>query len=270
MWHWILFLFIALFTSCKQSKPLDSIFLTINNLPVDSCSLRINHIISGKEIFTAKNILLNKPIEIPALLDDVYILVFSWPKTYIPHGVYSSKGFDKNFDEDIFEWTKPFFYSQRNGNNYIINISDDIDLEMLETKGTEVLKILNVDCDDCNLADEYWNLYNSFFKRKMGMLDSVRAEYYAAVDNQNLEIAADTYKKLNELDNQYRSDALLDQEIIAKVDNTNNNSVSTFFLFYQLFMHKDFRKFKSSFEKLNGDAVKSKYYKMIKNQYDKL
>lgn len=262
------FLFFS-FLSC-QNRQSDKIHLSINNLPVDTCSIRINHIVTGKEIYSKKNVSLAKSLELPMLVDDIYILTISWPRTFIPHSVYKNKGFDKEEGDDFFELTKPFYFNKSNGKTYEINLLGDIQVENIEIDGVENLRFENKNCEECQLSDAYWQIYTSFFNRKNRITDSLKSNYYSFTNNNDAHNAKAAYYKLINHKKNFVKDELFDMEIIDKIGQNNTSPVSTFFLFYQLYMHKEFSKYRESFNSLEGDALNSKYYKMIKNQYNDL
>ena len=243
-----------LFSCNNQQKKTDVIRLKINNLPIDSCSIRINHIITGREIFHIDRVSLADTIKLPVLVDDFYIIGISWPKTYISHTIFRSKGFDREQGQDIFEITKPFYFNHNNGNVYIINVANKVNLEQLESKGGQVLHFENQNCSDCNLADRYWSAYNSFFERKTQKIDSIKQRYYQAIEFNELNRADSIYKSLITFESSFNNDEILDKQIIDFIDSNKESPISTFFLFYQLYQHKDFSKYKPSFNYLQRSA----------------
>jgi len=60
---------------------------------------------------------------------------------------------------------------------------------------------------------------------------------------------------------------LLDNSIMQKVSENSTRAVSTFFLFYQLYNHREFSKYKDAFLSLSKESKKTKYYAMIHKQY---
>lgn len=269
-----LYIFVALFfnIACQHSSintttVSNNISVRIKNLPIDSCSIRVHHIITGREVFHLDKFALLDSLIISDIEDDMYIIVISWPKTYISHQVYTNKGFDKERDNDYFELTKPFYFNKRNGNNYVIEVVNNVSQEDLERNGAQVLKFRNVACSECDLADDFWDLYTAFYSRKMKLLDSLKLDYYSSVDNLKLQRSKELYNEIEKLKVSFVHDDLLDNAIIQKITGNEKSSISTFFLFYQLYNHRDFPRFKNSFLSLSEDAKRTKYYKMLENQY---
>jgi hypothetical protein len=250
----------------EKSEPLRLIF---QNFPVDSVSFRIHHSVTGKEVFSIPLVSLANPIEIPPLEDDMYIAVLSWPRTMISHQVYKSRLFDKQSDEDIFEFTKPLFLQGKSKNNYTVSVENEVSNEDVEISGPEIMKFKNMGCKDCDLADEYWQLFSAFFLRKQQRIDSVKNVYYAHVNASNLQKGKDAFLAMLDIKNTLLKDEILDQQIQDKVKQFKNSPVSTFFLFYQLYNHREFDKFLPAYQALEGRAKKTKYYRMLANQYKK-
>ncbi|SMG21138.1 hypothetical protein [Sphingobacterium psychroaquaticum] len=272
----ILFMFIGLFITggllqCQapDSKLLKtkSLVLVLDNLPVDSCSVRVHHIITGEEVYHNSTYKIGDTLYIPSIDDDMYIAVFSWPKTLISHRIFHSKQFNKEEDADYFELTKPIFLQDRTDSLYKISVVNDVTQEEIESSGAEVIAFKNLNCKACDLADEYWALYSSFFSRKKDHIDSVRQVYYNNVKATNLEKARESYLLVNDLERNYQKDDILDAALIKKIKSNEDSQVSMFFLFYQLYNHRDFDKFRGVFNGMSGDARKSKYYNMVYKQY---
>lgn len=259
-------------TACQNennssSSHSNEVVLTFEGLPVDSCAVRIHHIITGEEVFATNNIKISEDIIIPSLVDDFYIIVLSWPKTIISHQVYKSKSFDKDTGEDIFEFTKPLYINHVNKAKYTFRLAESMNIEDIEQNGNSSLKFHNVNCKDCDLADQYWNLYNDFFERKDIVIDSLKTVYYAAVEANNSSLIKEKYEELENYKKNHSKDDKLDQDMIELLNSNLKSPVSTFFLFYQLYNHREFPKFKSSFDNLSDAAKQTKYYRMINNQY---
>lgn len=235
-------------------------------MPVDSASMRVHHAVTGVEVFKKDEISLSDSIFIPIMDDDMYIFVVSWPKTYIKHHVYNNKGFDKNSD-DLMEITKPFYYHNKNGNTYVIKVYNYISLENLEGMGSSSLVFENVNCSECDLSDEFWNLYNDFFIRKKKLLDSLKIEYYKNIEILDVKRSKALYAEIDYLKNTFLYDDFLDESIMKKIRENPNSAISTFFLFYQLYNYQEFQKFESTFLSLAKQARETKYYRMILNQY---
>lgn len=271
--RWIQFLLgLLVCVSCIGERtangPLPDIEVQLLNLPLDSCAFRINHIITGKEVFYQKRVDLSKPIVVPDLPDDMYIAVFSWPRTLISHQVIRSKQFDKDEGIEEFQFTKPLYVNRtHSGTRYKMTISNPISLEELETNGTDVLQFKNEDCEECDLADRYWSLFGLFFDRKNDRIDSAKQSYYTYIGANDLQNANKAFLKMEELKVHYRKDDALDAQIQELVIANPQSQVSAFFLFYQLYNHREFNKFKTTFDLLKGAAMDSKYYKMMAKQY---
>lgn len=261
----ILFFIIA----CRPNSTgaVSDVSLRIKNLPIDSCSIRINHIITGKEVFYQDKLALVDSLIISGLEDDVYIIVVSWPKAYISHQVYNNSDFDKERGDDYFELTKPFYFNKRNGDNYILEVINNVSQEDLERNGTQILKFKNVGCTECDLADEFWDLYTSFHFRKGILLDSLKLEYYASVDSLNLQRSKELFGEMDKVKGAYVNDDVLDNAIIQKISENSTSKISTFFLFYQLYNYRNFSKFQNAFLSLSDKAKDTKYYRMIQRQY---
>ncbi|TJZ53766.1 hypothetical protein FAZ15_17225 [Sphingobacterium olei] len=263
--------FLLILSSChtKESKHKEGeIHVLFQNLPVDSCSVRVHHIITGKEVFSLSAASLDKPIAMPALEDDMYIAVLSWPRTLISHSVFYSRSFNAQQDQDFFELTKPLLLHKKHGSNYVILTENRVSIEEIEADGAEILKFKNIDCAECDLADEYWRLFGSFFKRKQLLLDSLKGTYYSHIESSDLSKGRDAFLKLEDVKTNYLKDDVLDRQVEQMVVRYPTSSVSTFFLFYQLYNHREFAKFHSAYKALRGDALKSKYYDMVQNQYE--
>lgn len=258
------------FETEQKGGDVQDVELQLMNLPVDSCSLRINHIITGEELFFKEGIDLSKPIILHGLEDDMYIAVFSWPRTLLSHQVVRSKGFDKESDEDLFQLTKPLYIDRAYGTVYRIEVVNEVSVEELERKGASILQFKNIACKECDLADRYWEAFSGFFDRKAKLVDSAKQEYYSYIDANNLQKGNKAFLNLEEIKNHLTKDEVLDTRIQELVAANPESKISAFFLFYQLYNHREFQKFENTFELLQGQGQKSKYYKMIKKQYDEL
>lgn len=254
----------------EQKEGVQDVELQLMNLPIDSCSLRINHIITGKELFSKENVDLSKPIRIPGLEDDMYIAVFSWPRTLISHQVFRSRGFDKEDDYDLFQLTKPLYIDRKNGSTYHIEVVNEVGIEELERKGASTLQFKNIACKECDLADRYWGTFSEFFDRKARLIDSAKQVYYSYIDANDLQKGNKAFLDLEDIKNHLAKDELLDTRIQELVAANPESHVSTFFLFYQLYNHREFQKFENTFKLLKGEGQGGKYYKMVKKQYDEL
>ncbi|MBL1410316.1 hypothetical protein [Sphingobacterium faecale] len=268
-------LFILVFCHACGFKSVDTkksreVVIQLTGLPVDSCSFRINHIITGQEIFVKKDVDLSKPIIIPALEDDMYIAVFSWPRTLVSHQVFKSKQFDRDEGVDMFQLTKPLYVNQEQGSSYRIDVAGEVELDQLERQGASILQFKNVDCSECDLADQYWKLFNEFFDRKALLVDSLKKVYYHHIDKNDLQKGNSAFLELEEMKNHLMKDDLLDEELKQLIATHVESKVSTFFLFYQLYNYREFDKFENAFQLLKNDARQSKYYEMVKKQYDAL
>ncbi|MFD2554247.1 hypothetical protein [Sphingobacterium tabacisoli] len=254
----------------EDGKKNQEVNIQLTGLPVDSCSFRINHIITGKEVFNKENVDLSKPIRIPGLEDDMYIAVFSWPRTLISHQVFRSRGFDKEDDYDLFQLTKPLYIDHKNGSTYHIEVVNEVSIEELERKGASTLQFKNIACKECDLADRYWDTFSEFFDRKERLIDSAKQVYYSYIDANDLQKGNKAFLDLEEIKNHFAKDELLDTRIQELVAANPESNVSTFFLFYQLYNHREFQKLENTFKLLKGKGQDSKYYKMVKKQYDEL
>lgn len=254
----------------KREESHKRIELQLINMPIDSCSFRINHIITGKEVFFQEQVDLSKPIYLPVLEEDVYIAVFSWPRTLISHQVVRDRRFDRAHDVDEFQLTKPLYIDRQHEGVYRIEVTGNNTLEDLETKGSGIMQFGNVDCEGCDLADRYWKLFSLFFERKDDIVNKAKQQYYDDIENGDLRKGNDSFFKMEEFKKQLMKDDLLDGDIQELVAANPKSKVSTFFLFYQLYNHREFEKFKKTFELLRGEALESKYYRMVKKQYDAL
>ena len=154
-------------------------------------------------------------------------------------------------------------------NGYTIVVENEVNRDQVEIEGVEVMKLKNLNCKDCDLADEYWGLFSAFFTRKQQLLDSIKNVYYAHINASNLQKGKDAFLEIEDIKSNVLKDEMLDKQIQAKVKQFKNNPVSTFFLFYQLYNHREFDEFLPTFELLQGEAKKTKYYKMMANQYEK-
>jgi hypothetical protein len=251
----------------ESSHERGEIYLQFKNLPIDSCSFRVHHIITGKEVFSLPSVSLDSPITMPALKDDMYIAVLSWPRTLISHNVYKNRSFNTEHDQDFFELTKPLLLYKEHGSHYVILNDNRVGIEEIEADGAEILKFKNIDCTECDLADEYWRLFGSFFKRKQLLLDSLKGTYYSYIDGSDLSKGREAFLELEDVKSNYLKDDILDLQVEQMVLRNPSSQVSTFFLFYQLFNHREFAKFHSAYRALRGDALESKYYGMVQHQY---
>jgi len=266
------YVFVVLFVACQTGSigtngMVNNMMLKIYNLPIDSCSIRFHHIITGKEVFYQDKFALVDTLKISDLEDDMYIIVVSWPKTYISHQVYNNPGFDKEKGDDYFELTKPIYFNKRNDNYYVLEMKNNISQDDLEQDGAEVLKLKKTDCSERDLAEEFWGLYTDFYLRKWKLLDSLKLKYYASVDSSYVKRSVEIYNEIEKMKVSFVNDDLLDKAIIKKLSENEENPISTFFLFYQLYNYRDFSKFKNSFLSLSGKAKESKYYRMLEKQY---
>lgn len=266
-------LFLVLICAACNSKnvgepEMQHVELQMTNLPIDSCSFRINHSVTGREIFSQERVDLSKPIKIPRLENDMYIAVFSWPRTLVSHHVLRNRQFDKENDEDIFQLTKPLYINDETRSSCRIRVVNNVSLEELERQGAEILKFENVACKECDLADRYWALYEDFFDRKNKLIDSAKRVFYDCIEKDDLKKGNRAFLALEELKTHFVKDEILNDKIKKLIVQNPESSVSTFFLFYQLYNYREFDKFKSTYKLLKNDAQKGKYYRMVQKQYE--
>ena len=61
----------------------------------------------------------------------------------------------------------------------------------------------------------------------------------------------------------------VEKEIIRLATKHLNSPVSTYYIFSELYKKRNFNEYYTTFKHLNGKALNSPYYQMIKNQYEK-
>lgn len=255
----------TMLSSCYQDTTDRVVSINFERLKLDSSTVRLYHAITGREVAYTVLSSFDTPWILDSLNDDVYILVISWPRTFISHNTYSDPLFDKD-SEDIFQLTKPIYIDKDQSTAYTIYSPSLKDKGYFELNGVDSI-FLKSHCTDCELADEYWEIYNTFFVRKNQLLEQLRERYYLAVDNDDIQAADSLFKKLSSTEGKHFKDDQLDNEIIAKVEDHPESAASTYFLFYQLYHYRDFDRFRETFETLAGDARKTRYYNMVKKQY---
>lgn len=251
----------------KLGEPkIQSIQIIFQNIPVDSCSVRINHIITGREVFYTAEHNLAEPLNLNLGRDDMYIMTISWPRTYVSHRSFRNNIKQEGGVVDRFELMKPIYIAKNTQKQFVISLTNS-DRDILELEGTLNVQFQNENCETCDVADEYWKIFDSFFKRKEHQADSLKQLYFKYVDSFLINEARGAYLKLEEFKRSHVRDDKLDKELQEKVQAYPESPISTFFLFYQLYNHRQFPKFRKSFESLNGEARKSRYYKMVQKQY---
>lgn len=262
---------VILFSSCmgiteKTKSELRSVQITFKNMPVHTASVRINHIITGNEIVNMVAHKLCEPFRINLNEADMYIVTISWPRTFVSHRSYKRSKEQENGPGELLEVTKPV-YIDKHTNKQLIAFNVTPNIEQLELEGTQNLHFQNADCKTCTIADEYWDIFSAFFRRKEKQIDSLTQLYYSAIDSFKIKDARAVYLKREELKLTYTKDNLMDNELKEKINKYPQSPISTFFLFYQLYNHREFEKFKHSFAQLEEEALVTPYYRMIKNQY---
>lgn len=264
-----LLFFIAIlpfFLACNQPAGHKNIQVQFDNIAADSIGFRLIHYMDGAELLDTL-MPVGKPIEIKDLNEDMYLAVFYWPRTYIPHSVMRSKFFNRE-EGDNYQLTKPFYVDAENLIDYQFGFTEKLNPEDIELNQIRDFNLKTDNCEECALSEVYWQNYNAFFQRKDSLSKKFNTDYYNAIqqNDKNLRqkfLKADSIKQKVWIDQVYLKD--LNQLIKDNAD----KKVSTFFLFYQLYLFRDFPKFRSSYESLKGDALKSRYYPMLKKQFDR-
>ncbi len=231
--------------------------------------MRLLHFIDGKELLDTP-VAVGEDIIIPSLYEDMYIVSFSWDRTFIPHQIFKNKMFDKNIG-DQYSLTKAFYVlpSQSNTFRFKIPSKQAMEPEEIELMELKSLELDSVICPYCTLTNQYWALYNGFFDRKDSLIKKLNLTYYEAVKNEDPSIRTQ-FLKVDSVKSKLWTDEIFHQNFQLFVANHSKHPISTFFVFYQLYTAGDFEQYLPAYQSLTGDATKSKYYKMIQNQYKKL
>ncbi|MDF2514902.1 MAG: hypothetical protein K0R59_198 [Sphingobacterium sp.] len=67
--------------------------------------------------------------------------------------------------------------------------------------------------------------------------------------------------------NNFRAGTEFDQQLVHLVATYPEDPVSTFFVFYQLYIDRDFARCQATFNLLRGNATASVYYPSLKKAY---
>lgn len=262
----IFIVILPLFLACKQQAGTRSIQVQFDNIAADSIGFRMIQYMDGTELLDTL-MPVGKPIEIKDLKEDMYLAVFYWPRTYIPHSVMRNKFFNREEGDD-YQLTKPFYVDTENLQAYQFGFTEKLNPEDIELNMIRELNLKTDKCEECALSEVYWENYNAFFRRKDSLARKFNSEYYNAIQ-QNDKNLRQKYLKADSIKQRVWIDQVYLQDLNQLIKDNADKKVSTFFLFYQLYLFRDFPKFRHSFESLKGDALKSRYYPMLKKQFDR-
>lgn len=91
-----------------------------------------------------------------------------------------------------------------------------------------------------------------------------------AVNNADYIQAGELNKQIQAQSQAGDNSAEMERNLKQMIQQNNENPVTTFFVFHELYLYRDFAAYKSSFDQLAENARNSKYYHMIRKQYEKL
>lgn len=262
----ILYLPIAflLFSCIKKRESTKSTAIVIKNIAIDSVGVRLIHYMDGKELVDTL-IAVKDTLVLDQLKDDMYLVAISWPRTLIPHQIYRDKSFNKDIDE-YYVLSKAFYVDPLVSSKYEFYMDSIYTGEEIELNSIAKVNVNTSSCETCAIAEKYWNNYNIFFDRKDMLVDALNLAYYKSVDGNN-DASRNRFLKVDSVKKTVFTDSLYKRDFDQLVHLYPESKASTFFVFYQLYVERNFEKYKNSVNLLQGKAKESRYYKMIQNQY---
>ncbi|MBE8714322.1 hypothetical protein [Sphingobacterium hungaricum] len=264
----ILYLLPFLFClSCVDKKEsVQPISLSIKNIYMDSVGIRVIHYMDGKELFDT--IIASKDTFMMGnLKEDMYLLAIYWPRTFVPHQIYKDRSFNKEVGE-YYNLTKAFYVEPKSSLVYEFYTDSLYTGEEIELNNITKVNVNVSQCQTCAVADEFWDNYTKFFDRKEVLVDELNLSFYRSIENKNKELSRTNFIKADSVKKSLLTDSLYKIDFDNLVQLHPESKASTFFVFYQLYLERDFEKYRNSFDILKGQALESKYYQMIKKQYD--
>lgn len=240
--------------------------ITIENFESDSLRLRILHFIEGRQLIDTI-IKTGESLKIPGLPEDMYMLVLYWDRTFIPHALFKNRTFNPS-EGDNYQITKAFYVKPSESKTFSFRLDSDLPQtkESVEQLQLKDLLINTNSCKTCEIAESYWNIYNSFFERKEENVKALNQKFYDAIHN-NDSTFRQKYILADSVKQNHWTDSLFFKEFNNLYSQYPDNYASAFFLFYQLYTFREFDKYKPLLPKLKNPATQSSYYRMVKNQY---
>jgi len=241
-----------------------AVTIQVDNIKNDSIGYRILHFIEGKELLDTI-LPVEQSLIVNNLKEDMYLLVLSWPRTLIPHRIFNSKAFDPA-EGDLYYLTKAIYINPNESVAYKVSLDSPLSVEDIEMNEIKELKIHSGDCKSCKLAETYWNNYDRFFERKNDLMTKLNKSYYQAVNEGDTSLR-NKFLASAKLKNSFNTDEQFKLKLDSLIKANPDAPVSTFFLFYQLYADRNFEKYRTAFELLEGNAKASKYYHSIEKRY---
>lgn len=242
-----------------------AVSFSVENLDVDSIGVRVLHYMDGKELLDTL-IAIKDSLVLPNLKEDMYLMAIYWPRTFVPHQIYNDKSFDKN-QGDNYVLAKAFYVDPKAARHYVFFMDSLITPDNIELSTMTKLHVRSANCEACVIADQYWENYNLFFARKEILVDDLNIAYYRSVNQNNTKESRKNYLRVDSLKKSLLTDDLYKKRLDSLVKVNASSKASTFFVFYQLFQERDFKKYKPTFQLLTGNAKSSRYYQMLLRQY---
>ncbi|QQT26425.1 hypothetical protein [Sphingobacterium spiritivorum] len=260
-------LLLCIFLSCKQDR--QKVTLVFDNPLIDSCTVDIYHYISGEKLHSTSFTNLSGEWVLDSLPTDMYVLSISWQRRYIPHHMYRSSRNKQDLNEQ-FILTKNLYLNPEQETTYKVSLQPSLDREKIELTQQPTMLILPNNCKDCVLSEKYWQLYENDKQARKNHVDSLQNKMSEAVNNADYTYAGELNKQIQEKSQSRSNSSIMEQSLKQMVQQNNESPVTTFFVFHELYLYRDFPAYKSSFDNLAANAKNSKYYNMIRKQYEKL
>lgn len=260
-------LLLSIFLSCKQDR--QKVTLVFDNPLIDSCTVDIYHYISGEKLYSTSFTNLTGEWVLDSLPTDMYVLSISWQRMYIPHHMYRSTRNKQDLNEQ-FILTKNLYLNPDQESTYNVSLQPSLDREKIELTEQPTLSLLPNDCKDCALAEKYWRIYENDKQAKKNNVDALQNKMAEAVNNADYKQAGELNKQIQAESQSGNNSADMERNLKQMIQQNNENPVTSFFVFHELYLYRDFAAYKSSFDQLTANALNSKYYHMIRKQYEKL
>ncbi|WP_293916817.1 MULTISPECIES: hypothetical protein [unclassified Sphingobacterium] len=263
-----IFQLLYIFLSCKQDD--QKVTLIFSNPIIDSCTVDIYHYISGEKLYSTSFTNLTGSWVLDSLPTDMYVLSISWQRRYIPHQMYRSSRNKQDLNEQ-FILTKNLYLNPDQETVYKVSLHPSLyDREKIELTEQPTMLILPNNCKDCVLSEKYWHLYEKDKKARKNHVDSLQSKMSEAVNNSDYTHAGELNKQIQAESQSRGNSSIMEQSLKQMIQQNNESPVTTFFVFHELYLYRDFAAYKSSFDNLAANARNSKYYNMIRKQYEKL
>ncbi|MHC8947418.1 hypothetical protein ACYX7F_00610 [Sphingobacterium hungaricum] len=263
---------LLLFACCSSSKTQ----IHFETDKIDSFKVELFNPITGMKLFSETLSGPKKTLYIDSAINDPVEVRILWHREHIPHSIVKPMQKHEAFygpTEDYFVLHKMIFINSGQSKEYILKLPNKTtaEIEQAVKDKTDYSNIeLATSSEDANLFEEYMGIYATYEDKLADSLASLNRQLYASNDAGNFE---ESKQIQSTIAGKGWKDAIRNQNkqaISKKITAHNESPISAFILLWEIYAYKSpFDEYATSFQTLENDAVKNKYYVTIEQNFVK-